>query len=513
MTHSSLFIFSSSGADCLKICLERMFLAKMKQEMRKKQPESFECRQVLSDVFKALWLQDGWFVYVKRTCKICVAVFLCIKMISIFNYIYVDGEPWYRILWHHYYEDEGRIDQICLGSSHVYCDINPSLLDAVDGAYHFNMASPEQQLNGSYYLLKEAVQGNRISHVYLELYYIISSKENFNGDIDPICDTAKYSYNWQNTDFMKLSWNRFAYMRAIGGMENYPEIFLPFSRYRSKLEDWDYVRQTIEKKKDLSYKAYEYRYDYEDGNGYYKYCGQGYLYSTRELLEEQRLFRQSVILGENPLGEMSEGYIRKIISFCKKESVPITLFISPIDDLQLLSTEGYDHYISQIRRIAEEYRVDFYDFNLAKEDFLPVRDGKYFQDVGHLNSVGADLYTPFFYKVVLGEEENNKKYFYASYKEKLEATAPAIYGLYYRDMPATEESPQSSRRYVIASNRMEGMEYSVSVKPNEGEEYMVQKFGLEKSFVLPVEQRGVCTVTCRKVDGDGALIQEIKVNY
>jgi hypothetical protein len=449
----------------------------------------------------------------KRACKIAAAVFLCHFMLGALNYIYADGDPWYRILWHHYYQDEGKIEQVCLGSSHVYCDINPSLLDAADGTYHFNMSSPGQCLNGSYYLLREAARGNRLSHVYLELYYICSVKDNFNGDIDPACNAANYSRNWQNTDYMRPSLNKLSYIRAIGGREDYPDILLPFARYRSSLDNWDFVRNTIEKKKQLPYKAYEHHADHGDGNGYDEYLGQGYFYSTREFLEEQRLFGQSIVLEERPMGSTSEAYIRRILAFCKKKGIQATLFISPIDDLQLVSTEGYDHYISQVRGIAEEYRVDFYDFNLAKEKYLPIQDGKYFRDVGHLNGAGADLFTPFFQKVVSGRKEDSESCFYASYEEKLSKMAPAVYGLYFRDLPVSEESPEPSRRYVIASNRAEGMEYRVSVKPAEGEEYTVLGFGEEKSFVLPQEQHGVCTVTCREPGRGGAVIQTLHINY
>lgn len=452
---------------------------------------------------------------VKRICKICAAVSLCFFMVGALNYIYADVEPWYRILWHDYYKDEGRIDQVCLGSSHVYHDIDPSILDDADGAYHFNMASPGQCLNGSYYLLKEASKGNRLSHAYLELYYKCSAKNNFKGDIDPVCDPESYNFNWQNTDYMHFSWNKLAYMRTIGGLEDCPAVLLPFSRYRSNLGNWDYVRKTIEKKKEISYKAYEYHSDskQEGINVYDEYQGQGYWYSTRKFLEGERLFEQSLTLSENPLGTTSEGYIRKIISFCKKEGIQVTLFISPINDLQLVSTEDYDHYISQIREIAEEYRVDFYDFNLAKEKYLSLNDGKYFRDVGHLNNAGAALYTPFFQKVVSGKREDNEKYFYASYEEKLEKTAPAIYGLYYRYIPASEDNPQPSRKYAIASNRTEGLEYRVSLKKSDEDGFIVQMSGKEKSFVLPAEQHGVCRIECRTAGGESAWIQEMDVWY
>lgn len=154
--------------------------------------------------------------FVKRICKICAAILLFHFMVKALNYIYVDANQWHqwsRILWHHYYEDEGRIDQVLLGSSHVYCDINPALLDTADGSYHFNLSSPVQSLNGSYYLLKEAARGNSLSHVYLELYYLCSAKDSFNENTDPICNAENYNRNWQNTDFMKPSLNKLLYYK------------------------------------------------------------------------------------------------------------------------------------------------------------------------------------------------------------------------------------------------------------------------------------------------------------
>lgn len=295
-------------------------------------------------------------------------------------------------------------------------------------------------------------------------------------------------------------------MHSIGGIESYADTLFAFSRYRSKLDDWDYIRQNTTTKKEASYNAYECRYYHEDGNGYDEYLAQGYFYSTRQFQEEERIIRQTVSLNENPLGETSEEYLRKIISFCKKENIPITLFVSPMDDLHLISTEGYDYYINQIQGIADEYQVDFYDFNLTKEEFLPIWEEKYFRDGGHLNGAGSNIFTPFFHEVVSGQKKDSQKYFYTSYEEKLKEMSPAIYGLYYYDPPVTEENPEPSRKYFVASNRSEGMEYRVSVKPDDGETYTVQGFSEETSFTLPLGQHGVCIVACRALDGDGAII-------
>ena len=122
----------------------------------------------------------------------------------------------------------------------------------------------------------------------------------------------------------------------------------------------------------------------------------------------------------------------------------------------------YDDYTTALRAFAEEQGVPFYDFNLAREEYLPIQDGKYFRDSGHLNQYGAEKFTPFFYQVVSGEEAENKKYFCDSYEERLRESAPAVYGIYVEKV----EEGDRSRRLCVASNRDTGMEYRIILTPD-----------------------------------------------
>lgn len=421
--------------------------------------------------------------------------------------MYVKDKEWDRILWHNFYESDGRIDNIYLGSSHVFCDLNPVLLDEINGEYNFNLSSMGQLLNGSYYLLKEASKNNVLHHIYLELYYNCSTSDS---DIDII--DVNYNENWRNSDYMKVSYNKFRYMFSITNAEKYVDTFFPFSRYRAQLDNWDYIRQIMEAKGADEYTDLKCHVDFDDGNGYDEYQGQGYYYSTRKFLDEQRLYKQEIILKENPIGEKSERYLRKIISYCQKRDIPITLFISPIDELQLISTDNYDNYISQIMEIAGEYNIEFYDFNLTKEEYLDIQYGEYFRDIGHLNYKGADIFTPFFSKVVSEASSQNKKYFYDSYEDKLQSTPPAIYGLYYIDLDGL-------RTYHIASNRESGMEYRITLTsgPDESgrggaEQLVIQDYSENNEFTLPVSEHGSCTIEVR-MSREEKVIQTLTVNY
>ncbi len=451
----------------------------------------------------------------KRIIGIIGALFIFCEISDVFNYMYVKEDNWGRILWHRFYEDTRNIDNLYLGSSHVYCDINPMQLDDMNGQYNYNLSSNSQFLNGSYYLLQEADKSNSISHVYLELYYWCTTKDNFSFNEDPI--DRGYLPNWENTDFMRWSNNKFQYLLSSSDTERYIDALLPFIRYRTNIDNWEYIRKTVEEKKEESYLSYQYYYKDDDGCTT-EFMRQGYFYSTREFLSESRIYYQERILEKNPLGEKSEKYLRKIISYCQERDIPITLFVSPIDELQIISTENYDNYINQIKEISEEYSVPFYDFNLAKDEYLPIQHGEYFKDIGHLNYAGASMFTPFFSEVVSRDVNENENYFYTSYAEKLQVESPAMYGIYYRQSETAEESIELGKTltFRIASNREEGMEYRIilTIDEEEGErrQEMIQDFSENKEYTIPAGEHGICTIVARMKDNPEE-VQTLEINY
>lgn len=414
-------------------------------------------------------------------------------------YVDVDAMAWYRILWHYFYEDEGKIENLYLGSSHVYRDIDPSILDGLNGRYNFNLASNGQPLNGTYYLLREADRRNELQHVYLEMYYVCNFNDNSLND---------YHRNWGNTDYMKASLNKAEYITTIGGVDQLVNILLPFTRYRAELGDWTYIKEQLALKAEENYRNYQYVVYKSDGSIKDNYEKQGYIRNTSIYDDSRKIFLQERILSGYSIGEKNEEYCRRIIEYCRDKGIPITLYVSPIYHLQLLSTLDYDDYIEKIRALAAEYEIPFYDFNLVREEYLAIQEGKFFFDEGHLNQDGGELFTPFFYQVVSGKEADNEKYFYKSYREKLEDLPPAIFGVYYTYLTEQEQK----KTMWVASNRDFGMEYRIILTPEEGEQYTVQDFSENKEFQVPPDEKGVCTIVAR-VKGESDEVQTMEINY
>ncbi len=323
---------------------------------------------------------DVWKIYGRRMAGILGMFLMFLAIRELLNVMYVSEGGRNRYLWHQFYEHEGEIDNLFLGSSHVFCGVNAVLLDDLNGQNNFDLSSAYQTLNASYYLLKEADRKNSLSHVYLEMYYPVSL----------YIETG--AENWLNIDHMEPSWNKWEYFASIAFRDprHLPEICFPFYRYRRFLGDWDYITQTIEGKRTNTYYNV-----FEDGNGYEESVGQGYIFSSRVLQEHEKLVGSYIVLNENPMGEVSEQYLRKIICYCKEREIPITLFSAPMYGLSPVSTEHYDYYVDEIKKIAGEYGVEYYDFNLVKEEYLPIQRNEFFMDTDHLNGAGADFFQLF----------------------------------------------------------------------------------------------------------------------
>lgn len=423
------------------------------------------------------------------------ATVVFVRIVCLLNYAYVQEYDWERILWHNYYEDEGKIDYLYLGSSHVYCNLDPQMLDELNGGYHFNLASGAQSLNGTYYLLREADANNELKHVYVDLFFEPNTRDKNNQD--PLDDAY---VGWRNTDYMRLTVNKLTYMLSVMNWENCVDSWLPFVRFRGKLGDWQYMESMMAYKNMEEYRSYQF---HDESRTYLK---QGRYVSTATLEDSKRCKQQDRVLREYPMSDKAEQYLQMIIQYCQEREIPITLFAAPMDELYLTSAVNYDNYVNQIREIASTYKIPFYDFNLAKEEYLSIHNNQYYKDLHHLNETGSEIFTKFFHQVMSQTESENVEYFYGSYAEKLHESAPAVYGIYF-------SNSESNKSVWVASNRDSGMEYRIILTPTEGEQYMVQDFAENKEFVISPEEHGICTIVARMADHPDEVVRTMEINY
>lgn len=458
-------------------------------------------------------------------------MFICMfgTVVSFLNYAFWNTDKFTRIMWNSFYNQE-KVDNVYIGSSHVHCNIVPSILDKANQENNFNVSGGAQSIQESYYNLKEADRVFDIKKAYIELYYLPST--GIDGDYSYI-ETIKNS--WRNTDYMSF----FSPVRYIGiyqmsKSEHLIDALLPFVRYRSYIFDWRYISDVIDGKNDNAYVNYKFHHDYDDGNGHIDYVEKGYAPSTRKLIKED-VFTASRIPEEMIITEDAERYLMKCIDYCKQENIELTLFIAPMWATQLISTENYDGYCNSIKKIAENEKISFYDFNLCKEEYLNLENYDNFCDIGHLSSKGAELFTQFFYDVESGEYDGSD-IFYNTYAEKVQNASPQLYGAYLRNSQndnrkrtkfenndsenpfweklvenfieaneVVEEDEENIRSLSLAMSHKDEMEFRIiltrnnedGVEYNTPEQQMIQDFSSNATINLPNGEHGICTVVWR----------------
>lgn len=409
--------------------------------------------------------------YVGRVLGALLFLCLFLGIEKVMEYALVnDTNEWSRAMFHDFYTREENIDTLFLGSSHVYCGVNPSVIAEKTGGSVFNMATPAQPLNGSYYLLREADKYNDISHVYLELYFGQSTREE-----GKFKEADQLPRNWRNTNYMKPSFNKLSYMLSMSEPSLWYMTFLPARRYWTDSFEPEKIKETVRQKRTAAYADY---YVENVLNGVVEtYAEDGFYYSEHRA-EGGVLYDivKPEPFSENPMTEEAEAYLRKIIAYCKEEGIELTLYSAPVTDYQASLYGEYDRYVEQVAGIAAEYGLVYYDFNLCREEYLDLTDDGLFRDKGHLNIWGAEVFSSFFADFFEGLKSGALSYetcFYPTYAEKLANGKERILGLVI-ESDGVQDDGQSVYHITSVDNlRDRGVEYRVSVIGEDGQKQIV----------------------------------------
>lgn len=388
-----------------------------------------------------------------------------------FNQLLVTPDTWSDFVMEHFYNREENIENLYLGSSHVYCDVDPDILDELTQKNNFNLSTSSQSFYLSYLLLQEADKLYDLEHVYLEMYYYLHIKGNEN-----YYETASNFIVW---DRMKNSAMKYISILQQDPNEELLAVYLPFSRFNSYLFDTGHIKNVQYRKEEIDKRHHNHE--------------SGYRESLYSIDAKQYKEYKNGDMDLEPMSVEAKQYLLKIIEYCADRDISLTLFSSPMPEWMMIKAGDYDYYVDQVRSIADEYGLQYYDFNLCKEQYLSL-SYEHFRDDDHLNGEGADVFTPVLHDVLTNDKQ---EYFYDSYQEKLEKTEPAMYGLI---TDQTVEIPESGEiTYEIASNREEGMEYRVEFIPSlrEKECEVIQDYAQNKRFSFYSEEEGVFQISAR----------------
>lgn len=356
---------------------------------------------------------------IERFIGFCALIFVLIGEEYILEYLLVDDAGSFeRIVMHDFYECTENIDNLYIGSSHVFCDLDPVILDNINGKNNFNLATSAQPLIASYYLLIEADKRHDLDCVYLDLWNGLIVEGNAKWK-----EPEKLLTSWQVLDQMEFSCNK---LKWVLDSTEYRYVYLsmfPSIRYKNRLMDFEYLAQQLRNKTQNDYLNY---------NDFPGYIHKGYGYTDHKT--DDLYCETSVKVMEKPrkLSQTAEEYLIKIIDYCNKRDIKLRLCANPVSDWLLCLEGDYDYYVMQMRELASRYGLEYYDFNLCKKEYLDLGDNNYWSDTNHLNGYGAKVYSnafgTFFEELDKGEIQSSD-FFYRSYQEKLDYMEERVFGV------------------------------------------------------------------------------------
>lgn len=298
-----------------------------------------------------------------------------------------------------YTEKRNSIDVVFIGNSEGARAYSPICIWNEYGITSYNYGSSLQTIQMAYYKIKECLKYQQPKIIVLEANSLFEEEKS-----DEAC--RKVIDNWKFDD-VKLS--------AIND-ENLPikdrnTYIFPIIKYHSRWDKLDVTDFKILKKyyKEISYKGFPIIINKMGYNG-----------NTNYMIEKEKEIAE--------IAEIDKTYMKMIVELCKENNIILLLNEVPTP-LMWSSPKN-----KATKKIADEYGIDFVDFNLEQEEIRIDWKQDFYDNGGHLNIYGAEKVSKYMGKILLekyntpnhkndvdiADEWNKTSQRYEQYKKKLE---------------------------------------------------------------------------------------------
>lgn len=246
------------------------------------------------------------------------------------------------------------IDVVCFGSSHMYCSVNPAVLEEY-GISAYVLATRQQPVKASYYYMIEALKTQKPKVFLFETYMV--------NDTEEVSDTVISDA----VDPLPLSVNK---LRMIADLTQGKKARLPYfltlfqynSRWKElSTEDFTFCRKNVSD------------------------VHKGYVYLTDSKPVTKNLYDMPPVI-EDIRSEDLE-YLEKIIALCEENDIQLILLYAPFS----MSEHDYNTCYT-VEHFADTHQLDFINGYELMDSFDFNTD---FYDPRHLNLSGSTKLTAY----------------------------------------------------------------------------------------------------------------------
>ena len=407
--------------------------------------------------------------------KVVCTILAFVMVGSLLNYMTTPAASYTRIQFHDLYtkygEDGENMDMVFLGTSHAYRAFDPRVFDEVLGINSYNMGTSQQTISSSYYVLKEVLKTNHPEKVVFELTYT--------------CFRDKDHLPLKNviiSQYMKPSFNKLAYILHEFDLEDIFYAILPAYTFREKMNA-DNLASILGRKSTAEYK----NYDIETTRTRNEWMeSKGYVYTNKSLSANHAGRMNPEPFEEDVLNQEFLEYFDKMVELCREEGVEFVCVTAPIPKGALLELENYDEVCDFLNELTAKHGVPYYNFNLIKEEWLPLDNSNFF-DSTHINGETSKDFSRLVAQIFAEEDAgtlDRNKYFYRDWEE----AKPHIDYVANAFMTVEEDDYQ----YTVtghATSGVEGAQYEYSYWlyeiGAEEESQMIRDWSTDATFTFP----------------------------
>jgi len=272
---------------------------------------------------------------------------MLISILKVFNYKSTGGGGGFQ---HLYGMDKDTIEVMFFGSSHAHCTIDHGYLWEEYGIAGYTLSAGAQQLDSTYYFIKEALRVHNPKVIAVEMYGVTG------GEINN-AETEIY----RNT--LPMRWS---------------PVFHEYVSYMSENMDMDKTwKQQVYTKIPIIHSRYAEaeRSDFKDNVPFMM----GYRGSYEVVPFEE----PNVVLEKAEIGREKEKWLQKIVDVAAENDVQVVFFAAPY----VVDAESQKQY-NAIEDFAAEKGIVYINYNKLYDE-IGLDFETDFRDSGHLNNYGS----------------------------------------------------------------------------------------------------------------------------
>ena len=297
---------------------------------------------------------------IKRVIKTIAFILLLIAMLgmilSVTNYKDLGGGAG----WHRFYANKkNAMDVISFGNSHSHCTVDQSILWDQYGIAGYSMTAGNQNVDGTYFFIKETLKYQRPKVILVECYGMLGDELDYS-EATIYRNTLGMSYSLNQLEAVHY-FSKGGELDFESEMQLLAKLPIVHSRYKELVSE-----------------------DFSLDRPYFKgYIGTDEVYNLEQ--------NQSVLISESAeLNPDRMIYVDKIVDLCQEEGISVVFFVAPTVEMD----DNKQMRVNYLATYFAERNIPFFDFNKLSSD-IGLDYSHDLRDTGHLNDFGAAKVTQY----------------------------------------------------------------------------------------------------------------------